>query len=141
MGNVSVSRCRWLQPEQRNGGGTDEERNPRFRGPEPPTNPPTQPSELIPEGRLPFRFQDVDLVVVVAPICGKRPKCRLALAAHELEFRANVLAAELPLAALIVARHLVHEKFRDEASCPTFGTSRHLQRWRAVLSALGPRPS
>ncbi|MXR43122.1 hypothetical protein GRX01_17475 [Halobaculum sp. WSA2] len=66
---------------------------------------------MITEGCPPFRFEDRDFVVVVAAICGKRPEYRLALAAGVFELCPDVLAAELLLAALIVAGDLVHEKF------------------------------
>jgi hypothetical protein len=70
-----------------------------------------QLAELITERRSPFRFEDRDFIVVVAAICGKRPECRLALAAGVFELCPDVLAAELLLAALVVACDLVHEEF------------------------------
>jgi len=78
---------------------------------ETPPAPLPQLAELITEGCPPFRFEDRDFVVVIAAICGKRPECRLALAAGVFELCPDVLAAEFLLAALVVACDLVHEEF------------------------------
>jgi hypothetical protein len=94
-----------------------------------------QLAELITEGCPLFRFEDRDFVVVIAPLCGKRPECRLALAASVFELCSDVLAAEFLLAALVVACDLVHEEFRDEATSPAFQTVVQPERWRSILAA------
>jgi len=98
-------------------------------------NPPPQLAELITERCPPFRFEDRNFVVVVTAICGKRPECRLALAAGVFELRPNVLPAKFLFAALVVACDLVHEEFRDEATSPAFRTVVQPKRWRSILAA------
>jgi hypothetical protein len=66
---------------------------------------------LITEGCPPLRFEDRDFVVGVATTCGKRPECRLTLAAGAFELCPDVLAAEILLAPFVVACDLVHETF------------------------------
>jgi hypothetical protein len=57
---------------------------------------------LITKGCSPFRFEDRDVVVEIAPVCGKRPECRQALTAGVFELCTDMLAAEFLLAALVV---------------------------------------
>ena len=120
------SRFGLLEPDQEGGHECHEsecqQRHPRY---ETPPEPLSQPAKLTTEGCPPFRFEDRDFIVVVAAICGKRPERRLALAAGVFELCSDVLAAELLLAALVVARDLLHKEFRDESTVPTLRTVVH----------------
>lgn len=82
--------------------------------------------ELISEGSMAFRVQNVDPVVVV-PIRRQRPQCRLALATCEFGLYTDVLAPELPITAFVEAHHLVHQWFRDEAACSALRTPIYLE--------------